>query len=626
MGRCGNFTRALCFAAALLPLHAVAERPAAPDAYPLTEANLRAFFDSALNAQVQEHEIVGAVVSVVKDGEVLFKTGYGFADLEERIPADPDQSIFRIASISKPFVWTAVMQLVEQGRLNLDDDVNEYLEGFQLPATYPEPIRLRHLLTHTAGLEERAIGMSARSLEEQLPLAEYLERNMPARVRAPGTHAAYSNWSTSLAGYIVQQISGEPWADYLDAHVLEPLAMRSTNTHPDLAPGLAERMAKSYAWQGGRFVAKPYEYLNDEPAGVMSTTADDMTRFMLAHLQLGRWQAARILEEATARQMQSPLFAPHDEVAPFLHGFYRSDRNGQVIFGHGGDVNQFHSNLSLFPEHGLGVFVSFNSDPASAARSQLIAAFVDHFFPVPRFREAPPAAELSLDDYVGEYLTLRSNESSIERLAILMQGLEVSAVDGELSVGGQSRWIPVAEDRFVNRYADVPLVFERNGGAGVTHMMINAPLGTFRKVSGLDAPSNQQLIIALTVLIGVLAVIGYGYRLLKPGAEPRLPRATLALGWLHALLVVALFAYLGATLAGESDEFQFGVPGSAHALLLLMVANAGVGLVVIGAGFWHWQAGLGSVSGRLRYNVLGVAAALNLWVAAYFNILAYPFS
>ena len=310
----------------------------------ITAENVAAFFDTAFDVQRQDHEVTGAVVSVVYRGEVLFKGGYGWADLEKRVPADPDRSLFRIASISKPFVWTAIMQLVEQGRLDLEDNVNSYID-FQIPATFEAPIRIRHLLDHTPGFEEKGTGSIARTAEDVLPLGEYLAAMAPARVRPPGEHVSYSNYGAVLAGHIVERVSGMSWADYVDENILKPLQMNSTNTQNLLDADFSARHAIGYKYQAGRFVSTPFEFMHETPAGHMSSTADDMTRFMLAHLNGGAYGEARILSEVTTRQMQTPLYAPHDGISPVLHGFYRSDRNDQLVFGHGGDVNQFHSNM-----------------------------------------------------------------------------------------------------------------------------------------------------------------------------------------------------------------------------------------------------------------------------------------
>ena len=602
---------------------------ATPDDSPaLTEDNVAQFFDTAFRVQQQDHEMVGAVVSVVHQGEVLFKRGYGWADLEQRTPADPDRSLFRIASITKTFVWTAIMQLYEQGRLDIEDDVNDHLD-FKVPDTFPEPIRIRHLLTHTPGFEEKNTGSSARSIEEVSPLREHLVSAMPARVRPAGEHASYSNYGTALAGFIIEQITGQTWADYVDEHVLLPLAMDSTNTQLQLPSAFQERHAVSYKYSSGAFKPSPFEYFKDIPAGHMSTTADDMTRFMLAHLNQGEYQGVRILNSDTARKMQQPLFAPHEGIAPMLHGFYRSDRNGLIIFGHGGDVNQFHSNLTLIPSEQLGIFVSFNTDPSSAARSNLIAAFLNRFFPVDYLRAAPEPFDLDLDEYAGEYIGLRSNYSTFERLSMLVNNLQISVQDQELLVGSGSvsRWTATAPDRFVARYADRTMVFERNAAGEISHMVVGSPLGSYQRVRGLDAPSNVRLVMVGTILIAFAAFLGYGYRAFRPGSvAARLPRHHVFVGWLFSFLLLGLYFQLVQTLTGNVDEFGYGVPLATHINLLMMNLNMLIGAAVVLFSMRQWSSGSGGLLARIRYSILAVAVIGSTWVAYYFNFIAYLFS
>ena len=596
----------------------------------ITQDNLKQFFDAAFTVQQKEHEIVGAIVSVVHQGEVVFKAGYGFADLEARVPADPDESLFRIASITKPFVWTAMMQLLEQGQLQLDDPVDEYLD-FKIPATFDEPIRIRHLLTHTPGFEEKGTGSVSRSVQEVLPLGAYLKQNMPARVRPPGTQASYSNYGTDLAGYIIERVSGQTWADYVDEHVLAPLAMRSTNTQLVMDAALQARHAKGYRYQGGQFVPNDYEYFGGTPAGHISTTADDMTRFMLAHLNDGAFGAGRILQPATTQQMQQPLFTPHELSPPMLHGFYRTDRAGLTVFGHGGDVNQYHSNLSLIPDVGLGIFISFNSDPASSARSQLVAAFIDHFFGHEYLPPSPTAAAVDLEPYAGSYLALRRNYSTFEKLAMLVSEVTVRVQEKELVVsgGGTSRWIAIGPDQFRGKYHDRNLVFTRDAGGAITHMTIGGPLGTFERVAGMDKPSNLQMLLGLLFFVALSATLGYGYRLLRFRQTPAssrlevLSRLDVSVAWVFSLLVIILYGHLVFLLSDDPEEFAYGVPTAAHVSLLLMSVNAVLGLITAWLSARQWISGVGSLTARLGYSLVALAALINVWVCSYFNILSY---
>lgn len=193
-------------------------QPAAVAAPALTAADVEAFFDGMIPLQLEQREIAGVVVVIVYQGRVLFAKGYGYADVARKIPVSPQTTLFRPGSISKLFTWTAVMQLVEQGRLDLDRDVNEYLD-FAIPPAYPQPITLRHILTHTPGFEDVLKNLFATDPAKLLSLREYLVGQLPQRIYPPGVTVAYSNYATALAGYIVERVSGQPFAAYVAEHI-----------------------------------------------------------------------------------------------------------------------------------------------------------------------------------------------------------------------------------------------------------------------------------------------------------------------------------------------------------------------------------------------------------------------
>src|SRR5829696_2450309 len=233
---------------------------------PTDPAEMEAFLDEELGREMEKYHIAGAAVSVVKDGELFFAKGYGYADLENKIPVDPEQTIFRIGSVGKLFTWTAVMQLVEQGKLDLDRDVNDYLD-YKIPEAFGKPITLKHILTHTAGFDEQVkdIFMTSGAGPD---LGQYMKTHIPARVYPPGTVTSYSNYATSLAGYVVERVSGRPFGDYVAENIFRPLGMtRSTFAQP-LPPDLAPLMSQGYrlASEG----PKPFEVIGPFPAGSLS--------------------------------------------------------------------------------------------------------------------------------------------------------------------------------------------------------------------------------------------------------------------------------------------------------------------------------------------------------------------
>ena len=585
------------------------------------------FFDSAFAIERHEHEIVGAVVSVVQNDALVFEKGYGYADLERRVPADPEQSLFRIASISKTFVWTAVMQLVEEGRLDLDADISGYLD-FDVPATFEQPIRLRDLMTHSAGFEDAVIGTFKRTLAEVPPLGVALKSTMPRRVQPPGKYSAYSNYGTALAGYIVERVSGKPWYEVVEDRILTPLAMTSTSPRQPLPDALATRRAIGYKWRDGRFVPQPFMFEVQTPAGVISTTAADMARYMRAHLAFGVLDGKRILKEETAREMQSELFRHAPQVNPFLHGFYRSDRNGILIFGHGGDVNQFHSDMSLFPQHDLGVFVSFNSDPGAESRANVVAGFIDRFFPV----EMPPALKPALDraklaDYVGNWAPMRRNYSSLERIGVLLQAFTISPTDdGELRMaanGKVARWVPIGPDLFRARYDERTLVFERGTDGRVAHAFMSSnPTSALERLAWYESPKLHTRLFGFVGVVSLLAVLGWSLRAFSRAPEPaRLPRLHVATAYVAALLTLVTLAGLVKGLTDDSDELAYGLPRYIAATMMLDRVAAALALPIVAFAALQLVGRLGSAASRVRYAIVAAATVVFAWQSWFWNFI-----
>jgi CubicO group peptidase (beta-lactamase class C family) len=329
---------------------------------PTDPAELEAFIDGIMAVQLQANHVAGATIAVVKDGNLFFAKGYGFADLKNKKPVLADRTMFRPGSVSKLFTWTAVMQLYEQGKIDLDADVNTYLKDFKIPATYPQPITMTHLLSHTPGFEDLGMGMWARTAKDLSPLGPWLAAHIPARVRPPGELTSYSNYGTALAGYIVEVVSGIPFEDYIEQNIFKPLGMEHSTFREPLPAAIAPDMSVAYTFKDGLFKAEDFELINGmNPAGSSSACATDMAKFMIAHLQNGQFGDRRILKEETTKFMHTRLFAHDPRVAGNAHGFWEADVHGLHLIEHGGDTIYFHSQLALIPEKNLGWFVSYNS-------------------------------------------------------------------------------------------------------------------------------------------------------------------------------------------------------------------------------------------------------------------------
>jgi len=337
------------------PAQASAVAPEPSPRPELTKTDFETLLDALIPSQLRNRNIAGAVVSVVKDGQVLFQKGYGYADFEAKKPVLPDQTLFRPGSISKLFTATAVMQLVEQGKLELDRDVSGYLD-FAIPKTYPEPVTLRQLLTHTAGFEDTLKNLFVAHASDLKPLRAYLVNQMPARIFPPGKVPSYSNYGFTLAGYIVERVSGEKFERYIDNHILKPLRMTNSTFDQPLPPELAAQMSKGYPNAAKK--PRDFEFVQAAPAGSLSTTAADMTRFMVAFLQDGSVDGVAILKPETVRQMETRQFELHPMINGLGLTFMEYCMNPVRVIAHGGDTVYFHSDMVLVPDAHVGYFLS----------------------------------------------------------------------------------------------------------------------------------------------------------------------------------------------------------------------------------------------------------------------------
>jgi CubicO group peptidase (beta-lactamase class C family) len=380
---------------AAAPAATAASNP--PAAHSLERADLEPWLDGFMPYALERGDVAGAVVAVVKNGEVIFAKGYGFADEKAKKPVDAERTMFRPGSISKLFTWTAVMQLVEQGKLDLDHDVNEYLD-FKIPARADGPITLRNIMTHTPGFEEQIKALIVSDPKQLVPLKVYAETKTPVRIFKAGSTPAYSNYATALAGYIVERISGQPFDDYIDAHLFKPLQMTHATFRQPLPAQFAADMSKGYSLASQP--AKPYEIVVAAPAGSLAASGVDMAHFMIAHLEGGEYHGARILGVETLKKMHE---TPTEMIPPLnrmMLGFYEQNYNGHRIISHGGDTIYMHSYLHLLLDDHVGLFVSVNSQgregAAGAIRGALFDDFLDRYFPAPldaRSVDAKTAAE-----------------------------------------------------------------------------------------------------------------------------------------------------------------------------------------------------------------------------------------
>lgn len=408
----------------------------------LDSDDVNAWLDAQLPGALRDNKIAGATVAVVSNGEIVTTRGYGDADTgadgSAAVPVDPQEHLFRIGSVSKLITATAAMQLVESGSIDLDTDIDTYLD-FDLPRSFDEPITMRHLLTHTPGFEERIGGMIGQE-GSSADLRKALVTDPPEQIYRPGTVPAYSNYGNSLAGYIVERVSGLSFEDYVDENIFDRLGMTSSSFRQPLPADLAERVSKGYTTSADP--AAGFEVVSTPPAGSMSASAPDMARFMLAHLGEPVGDTP-MMDAATLELMHQPALDASSlgtlAAGPRMTlGFFDESRNGRRILGHGGDTQYFHSHLQIYPEERAGFFVSLNSTGTSPLdnhllRQDLFNSFADRYFPLttdlPAATDDPGTAQRAAMA-VGTYVVSRRMESNFLTAGSLIGQTTVSVQDG----------------------------------------------------------------------------------------------------------------------------------------------------------------------------------------------------
>jgi CubicO group peptidase (beta-lactamase class C family) len=597
---------------------------------------LEAFLDDLLSSQLAENHIPGATVAVVKEGHLLLAKGYGYADLEERSPVVADQTLFRVGSIAKLFTWTAVMQLVEQGKLDLNADINTYLTEFNIPATYSEPITLAHLLTHTAGFEERQGGITASSADNLVPLGAYLAEAMPARIYPPGSMTAYSNYGTTLAGYVVERVSRKPFAQYVQQYILAPLGMRHSTFDQQLPLELATHLAVSYDRYDNTDHPLPFEYFQIAPAGGLSATATDMAQFMIAHLQDGRLDDARILQAATAQEMHRQQFTNHPRVNGMTYGFVEMTLNGQRLLMHSGTTNneQFHSLLALLPTHNTGLFVSYSSAGGRAAKWELLQEFLDHYAPAARPAPLTSPADFAqrAGQFVGSYRSSRSTATTIEKVGGLF-GLAAAAQvrasdDGYLTIAGLSKqptqWVEVAPLVFQQVGGQEIVVFRADDQGQITHLFQgNLPIEGFHRLAWYESPRLHYGLLAgcVALFLSALVVWPIGWLVARRKAAPQ-PRLAALARWMAWSISALDMLFLILFAISITDLTQFPTLLTKVALGLALLA-AGLTVSAVACTALMWRRRYWSLIGRAHYTLLTLGALTFIWFLNQWNLLGF---
>ena len=614
--------------------------PPAPVAVNLTAEDLGPFLDGLMNAELTQHDIAGAVITVVKDGQILLCKGFGYSDFARRQTVVPDRTLFRPGSITKLFTGIAVMQLVEAGKIDLDRDINDYLD-FKIPATFVQPITMRNLLTHTAGFDQRLRNLFVSRREELQPLRDYLIAEMPDRLFSPGAVPAYSNYGLALAGYIVERVSGVPFKEYVRYQIFRPLQMNHSSFDQPLPEDLLPDMSNGYNTASGP--PGGFEFVQALPAGALSSTGYDMGRFMGALLNQGALEGAQILSPDSLQKMEDRVLVLDPQLNAMGLVFIERRPSGPRIIGHAGDTVYFHSDLILIPEHKVGFFVSLNSagNDGKLNQEEIVQAFLARYYPASAATTQPIASQSKDGDLVkGFYQSSRRSDSTFLRsLALANQANVTADTNGVLTIdsfkdsrGTPIRWQEIAPLIYREINGEKLIGFRHGQNEEIADLVPDWPIAVFQKVSLTQSrPFVLWVIgpalgfIALTAALFPIAMI-VRWRYKRPLFESNIGAKILyLLSRLWCVIIVALAVVPGLfvlNLGNDITRISATQDRWLDTIHWLAWIGLGGGVVVIGiATFYFWVGQFGTLLNRVHTFLLLVASGILLWFGQTYHLM-----
>ena len=621
---------------------------------PKSTKELESFLDDYLNKHMKENHIPGLSFSFVKDGDIFFQKGYGLSDFENQTKVDSSQTIFNIASGSKLITATATMQLVDQGKIKLDEDVNVYLRDFKIPKTFNEPVTVANLLTHTAGFEDRYIGMATYDQYKILTLNEYLKNHLPGRMNRPGEVFSYNNYGYVLLGYVIEQISGVPFDKYVETNILTPLEMKNSSFRQPLDSSFQSRVGKSYVESNGQYEQIRFAYWHGYPETNLWTTAEDMTHFMIAQLNQGKYKNFQLLKPESVEKMQSEQYSSNPVLQGRAYGFDNSSINGHQVVMHSGGASGWSAYVYLFPEYNQGFFFNTNVEN-NIFDSDFIEAFTNKFYPSTTSsleREANISlSQKELKKFEGYYRWARHSESSLDKLRMIISpeyNANIKANDdGSLSVSfmfapSVIRYEPIGPLVFQKVAGEKPietagfkvdmgnkLVFRQNGQGEITYALADFEDLAMKKISWYEYSLFHLIFMVGFILIFLSYALTYPVMWIirklrrKPSKiQPRFANIVrITTGILSLLNVVMLVVFV----MFFNESAVFGLPMIINIALVVPIINCLTIIGLIMMMILSWRKAYWTLPARIHYTLLVVSVGLFIIWLNYWQMLGWKY-
>lgn len=631
---------AQCLCAAFASMVTVGPALAQQPPPSLTRINVAAFADSFFARYLEEYPDPSLALVVVDGDSILFMEGYGTEDGQR--PVDPSSTVFNVASLSKLVVATAAMQLVERGALALDADIEPLLGGIRISGAGP-PVTLRHLLTHTSGLEGPFLREVIPDAAQLVTLREYFAAHPPRRGRPPGVEIRYSNYAMALAGYLIERVSGEPFHDYAERHVFAPLGMTSSSFRQPPPAALAARVATAGA-------GPVPDALLTYPSGAMVSSPADMAHFIAAHLNGGHAGPARVLAEAGIRAMHARQWSADPRAPGVALGFFESTLGGQPGLFHTGARTHF-SLLYVFPQRRVGIFIVHamrQGGEFQTLRTDFVRAFAAHFFPqtpLPPVIDAGGAAARA-GQFAGVYRPHLLPTTTIERAADLFSDTrvrvgEAGMLELKIPAGPALTLVEAGEGLYrVTGGPDEALVvaFGRDERGRVRRMSLSGstqdPVSFDRLAWYQRGTFHAGLLAVFFVLFAGLAVatvVGGAIRVFRRDARPAAGLPGAARTWAAAATAASLLTASPLSIAvlillhRGDDAAADGLRLALTAGCTFLIAGSVVGLSLVPLSVRVWQRRYWSAPRRVFFYALAGSAVLAVPLLLHYHLLGYWF-
>lgn len=570
--------------------------------------------DSIIQVYQSAYKVTGTTYAIVRKDQILAENGFGLADIQSGRPMDAQNTTFMLGSLSKLIVATAVMQLVEQGRLDLDEDVNSYLNALEVPK-----LTLRQLLTHTAGFEERTFSRLRLNEDDFLPLKEYLKKRMPRQIFPAGSLGAYSNHGMALAGLVVQEVSGQLFEDYVEQHIFSPLGMDNASFR--LNEESKKQLATPYLIKKGQAVKTHYEYVQTIPASMLIGSARDMAHFMMAHLNGGLLSSNRILKEETLNMLHKRQYSSHPQMEGRALGFFEKTFHGKRGLTHGNNRNGFISFVHLIPEDSLGIFVTINGGVGSF-RTKVIDEFLNTLYPEITSK-APDFMEMnSYRHFAGTYFNTRRNETSIERIfhqVVLERSIKVTAL------GDMALYLPNAVFKmekpglFSNPSGNFKVAFSDENGVHTLHLPGRSD--AYQKIPWYGQRGFTAFALGTSFLTFLVMALIRFVRIFKQ--KKKKSNSADPYWWAFAATgLVFIISFFG-SMAIVAENIQYGLPFYYYLIFLLPILSILFFVLALFRTFSHWKE-LKTMTRRAN-GYLILVGLLFLWEMYYWNFLGFQF-